>query len=287
MRNTKDNRRTMTKDDTMPDEKKPILEVNNIEVVYNDIIQVLRGVSLQVSEGSIVSLLGTNGAGKTTTLRAISGLLKPENGFIRDGYVRFDGTDITNVLGTRIVTLGAVMVPEGRRVFKHLTVDENIRAGSITRKDGSLKIKADHKKMYVHFPRLSKITNRLAGYCSGGEQQMIAIARALMAAPKMLMLDEPSLGLAPLLVKEIFENVQIINRELNTTILVVEQNARIALEISDYAYIMESGKIVLEGPAKELRNNPDVKEFYLGLTRVGGRKSFKEVKSYKRRKRWM
>jgi len=287
MRNTKDNRRTMTKDDTMPDEKRPILEVNNIEVVYNDIIQVLRGVSLQVSEGSIVSLLGTNGAGKTTTLRAISGLLKPENGFIRDGYVRFGGTDITNVLGTRIVTLGAVMVPEGRRVFKHLTVDENIRAGSITRKDGSLKIKADHNKMYVHFPRLSKITNRLAGYCSGGEQQMIAIARALMAAPKMLMLDEPSLGLAPLLVKEIFENVRIINRELNTTILVVEQNARIALEISDYAYIMESGKIVLEGPAKELRNNPDVKEFYLGLTRVGGRKSFKEVKSYKRRKRWM
>jgi branched-chain amino acid transport system ATP-binding protein len=277
----------MTQDDTMPAEKKPILEVNNIEVVYNDIIQVLRGVSLQVSEGSIVSLLGTNGAGKTTTLRAISGLLKPENGFIRDGYLRFDGNDITNVLGTRIVTLGAVMVPEGRRVFKHLTVDENIRAGSITRKDGSHKIKADHKKMYAHFPRLSKITNRLAGYCSGGEQQMIAIARALMAAPKMLMLDEPSLGLAPLLVKEIFENILTINQELNTTILVVEQNARIALEISDYAYIMESGRIVLEGPSKELRNNPDVKEFYMGLTRGGGRKSFKEVKSYKRRKRWM
>ncbi len=277
----------MAQDDTMPEEKKPILEVNNIEVVYNDIIQVLRGVSLQVAEGSIVSLLGTNGAGKTTTLRAISGLLKPENGFIRDGYLRFDGIDITNVLGTQIVTLGAVMVPEGRRVFKHLSVDENIRAGSITRKDGSLKIKADHRKMYAHFPRLSKITNRLAGYCSGGEQQMIAIARALMAAPKMLMLDEPSLGLAPLLVKEIFENIQTINRELNTTILVVEQNARIALEISDYSYIMESGRIVLEGPAQELQSNPDVKEFYMGLTRGGGRKSFKEVKSYKRRKRWM
>ena len=271
----------------MTDADNTLLEVNNIEVVYNDIIQVLRGVSLKVPQGSVVSLLGTNGAGKTTTLRAISGLLKPENGFIRDGYLRFDGTDITNVLGTEIVTLGAVMVPEGRRVFKHLTVDENIRVGSITRKDGAQNIRGDHKKMYDHFPRLSKITNRLAGYCSGGEQQMIAIARALMAAPKMLMLDEPSLGLAPLLVKEIFENVQAVNRELGTTILVVEQNARIALAISDYAYIMESGKIVLEGPSQTLQNNPDVKEFYMGLTRGGGRKSFKEVKSYKRRKRWM
>jgi branched-chain amino acid transport system ATP-binding protein len=264
-----------------------LLEVNNIEVVYNDIIQVLRGVSLKVPRRSIVSLLGTNGAGKTTTLRAISGLLKPENGFIRDGSLHFDGADITNVLGTHIVTLGAVLVPEGRRVFKHLTVDENIRAGSITRKDGSQKIKADYRKMYDHFPRLSKITNRLAGYCSGGEQQMIAIARALMASPKMLMLDEPSLGLAPLLVKEIFQNIQTINHDMDTTILVVEQNARIALDISDYAYIMESGKIVLEGPAKTLQNNPDVKEFYMGLTRGGGRKSFKAVKSYKRRKRWM
>jgi branched-chain amino acid transport system ATP-binding protein len=264
-----------------------LLEVNNIEVVYNDIIQVLRGVSLAVPKGGIVALLGTNGAGKTTTLRAISGLLKPENGFIRDGYVKFAGNDITNVLGTQVVRLGAVMVPEGRRVFKHLSVDENIRVGSITRKDGGQKIREDHKKMYDHFPRLANIPNRLAGYCSGGEQQMIAIARALMAAPEMLMLDEPSLGLAPLLVQEIFENVKVINKELNTTILVVEQNAKIALEVSDYAYIMESGKIVLEGDAHELRNNPDVKEFYMGITEGGGRKSFKEVKSYKRRKRWM
>ena len=264
-----------------------LLEVNNIEVVYNDIIQVLRGVSLHVTQGGIVALLGTNGAGKTTTLRAISGLLKPENGFIRDGYIKFADNDITNVLGTQVVRLGAIMVPEGRRVFKHLTVEENIRVGSITRKDGSQKIRADHDKMYDHFPRLAKITNRLAGYCSGGEQQMIAIARALMASPIMLMLDEPSLGLAPLLVKEIFENVQTINRELGTTILVVEQNAKIALQVSDYAYIMESGKIVLEGPSKELKNNPDVKEFYMGITQGGGRKSFKEVKSYKRRKRWM
>lgn len=263
------------------------LEVNNIEVVYNDIVQVLRGVSLTVPEGAIVALLGTNGAGKTTTLRAISGLLKPENGFIREGYIKFGGQDITNVLGTQVVKSGAVMVPEGRRVFKHLTVDENIRVGSITRRDRAQNIRDDHKLMYKHFARLGDITNRMAGYCSGGEQQMIAIARALMAAPKMLMLDEPSLGLAPLLVKEIFDNIELINREMNTTILVVEQNAKIALGISDYAYIMESGKIVLEGPSKELQENPDVKEFYMGITRGGGRKSFKEVKSYKRRKRWM
>jgi len=264
-----------------------LLYVNNIEVVYNDIIQVLGGVSLNIPEGKIVSLLGTNGAGKTTTLRAISGLLKPENGFIRDGYIKFMKKDITNILGTQIVKDGAVMVPEGRRVFKHLTVDENIRAGSITRKDGSKAVKKDMELMYEHFPRLKNITHRMAGYCSGGEQQMIAIARALMASPTMLMLDEPSLGLAPLLVKEIFENIQKINREMDTTILVVEQNAKIALAISDYAYIMESGKIVLEGTSEELQNNPDVKEFYMGITKGGGRKSFKNVKSYKRRKRWM
>jgi len=264
-----------------------LLDVNNIEVVYNDIVQVLRGVSLSVAEGSIVSLLGTNGAGKTTTLRAISGLLKPENGFIKDGYVKFEGHDITNVLGTHVVKLGAVMVPEGRRVFKHLTVDENIRVGSITRRDGAQSVRKDQDLMYDHFPRLARVTNRLAGYCSGGEQQMIAIARALMSSPKMLMLDEPSLGLAPLLVKEIFENVERINQEMDTTLLIVEQNAKIALNISTYAYIMESGKIVLEGPSKELKNNPDVKEFYMGITQGGGRKSFKDVKSYKRRKRWM
>jgi branched-chain amino acid transport system ATP-binding protein len=264
-----------------------LLEVNNIEVVYNDIIQVLRGVSLSVAEGSIVSLLGTNGAGKTTTLRAISGLLKPENGYIKDGFVKFEGNDITNVLGTHVVKLGAVMVPEGRRVFKHLTVDENIRVGSITRRDGTQNVRKDQDLMYDHFPRLARVTNRLAGYCSGGEQQMIAIARALMSAPKMLMLDEPSLGLAPLLVREIFENIERINQDMDTTLLIVEQNAKIALEISTYAYIMETGKIVLEGPSKELKNNPDVKEPYMGVTQGGGRKSFKDVKSYKRRKRWM
>ena len=171
-----------------------LLDVNNIEVVYNDIVQVLRGVSLNVAEGGIVALLGTNGAGKTTTLRAISGLLKPENGFIKDGFIKFEGNDITNVLGTHVVKLGAVMVPEGRRVFKHLTVDENIRVGSITRRDGTQNVRKDQDLMYDHFPRLARVTNRLAGYCSGGEQQMIAIARALMSAPKMLMLDEPTIG---------------------------------------------------------------------------------------------
>jgi branched-chain amino acid transport system ATP-binding protein len=264
-----------------------LLEVNNIEVVYHDIIQVLRGVSLSVPEGGIVALLGTNGAGKTTTLRAISGLLKPENGFIKEGHIYFRGVDITNRLGTEVVRQGAVMVPEGRRVFKHLTVEENIRAGSITRKDGAASVRADLKLMREHFPRLARVSNRLAGYCSGGEQQMIAIARALMARPRMLMLDEPSLGLAPLLVREIFENITRINQEMKTTILVVEQNAKVALEVSRYAYIMESGKIVLEGTSNELKNNPDVKEFYMGVTQGGRRKSFKEVKSYKRRKRWM
>ncbi|MEE4608177.1 MAG: ABC transporter ATP-binding protein [Desulfobacteraceae bacterium] len=273
--------------ETTPENGRPLLEVNNIEVVYNDIIQVLRGVSLKVPAGRVVALLGTNGAGKTTTLRAISGLLKPENGAVKDGYIKFAGQDITHVLGTAVVRLGAVMVPEGRRVFKHLTVDENIRVGSITRSDGGSAIRGDQRHMYTLFPRLANVTNRLAGYCSGGEQQMIAIARALMAAPRMLMLDEPSLGLAPLLVREIFDNVRHINQDLGTTILVVEQNAKIALDISDYAYIMESGKIVLEGDSAQLKNNPDVKEFYMGITEGGGRKSFKEVKSYKRRKRWM
>jgi branched-chain amino acid transport system ATP-binding protein len=265
----------------------PLLDVNNIEVVYNDIVQVLRGVSLTVRDGDIVALLGTNGAGKTTTLRAISGLLKPENGHVREGRIQFEGKEITNVLGTEVVKLGAVMVPEGRRIFKHLTVDENIRVGSVTRKDGAAAVKNDMETMYEFFPRLGRITHRMAGYCSGGEQQMVAIARALMAAPRMLMLDEPSLGLAPLLVKEIFERVAKINKELSTTILVVEQNAKIALEISNYAYIMESGKVVLEGASEELKKNPDVKEFYMGITKTGGRKSFKDVKSYKRRKRWM
>ena len=261
------------------------LEVNNIEVVYHDIIQVLRGVSLQVPRGKIVALLGTNGAGKTTTLRAISGLLKPENGSVREGSVTFEGEEVHNASGQTIVKSGIVQVPEGRRVFKHLSIEENLRVGSITRRDSAAAIKEDLERIYEIFPKLYNLRKRQAGYTSGGEQQMVAIGRALMAAPKLLLLDEPSLGLAPLLVKDIFERIKTVNSE-GTTVLVVEQNASVALSLADYGYIMEQGRIVLEGLASDLRTNPDVKEFYMGVTE-GGRKSFKEIKSYKRRKRWM
>jgi branched-chain amino acid transport system ATP-binding protein len=260
------------------------LSVNNIEVVYHDIVQVLRGVSLEVPKGKIVALLGTNGAGKTTTLKAISGLLKPENGSIRDGQVSFEGNRIDTLSAEGIVRRGIVQVPEGRRVFKHLSVEENLRVGSITGKGVA---KDDLERMYTYFPRLMQLRHRQAGYCSGGEQQMLAISRALMAHPQMLLLDEPSLGIAPLLVKEIFERVKHINREMGVTVMVVEQNANVALSHADYGYIMESGRIVLEGTASELKDNPDVREFYLGVTEGGGRKSYRDVKSYKRRKRWM
>jgi branched-chain amino acid transport system ATP-binding protein len=260
------------------------LTVNNIEVVYHDIIQVLRGVSLEVPKGKIVALLGTNGAGKTTTLKAISGLLKPENGSIRDGQISLASNRIDNLNAESIVRKGIVQVPEGRRVFKHLSVEENLRVGSITGKGNA---KADLERMYSYFPRLEQLRHRQAGYCSGGEQQMLAISRALMAHPELLLLDEPSLGIAPLLVKEIFERVKAINRDTGVTVLVVEQNANVALTHADYGYIMESGRIVLEGTSQELRDNPDVREFYLGVTEGGGRKSYREVKSYKRRKRWM
>ena len=201
----------------------------------------------------------------------------------KDGYVKFGGNDITNVLGTHVVKLGAVMVPEGRRVFKHLTVDENIRVGSITRKDGSQNVKKDVELMYEHFPRLARVTNRLAGYCSGGEQQMVAIARALMAAPKMLMLDEPSLGLAPFLVKEIFQNIQRINREMNATILLVEQNANVALRVSARGYVMEVGGMVMDGASDMLLESEDVKEFYLGKKEEGvrGRRRWKKRKTWR------
>jgi branched-chain amino acid transport system ATP-binding protein len=262
------------------------LEVNNIEVVYHDIVQVLRGVSLLVPRGKIVALLGTNGAGKTTTLRAISGLLKPENGAIIEGFVRFEGERIHMRRGQDIVKAGIVQVPEGRRVFKHLSVEENLRVGSITRRDGA-KIKEDLERVYELFPRLAELRTRQAGYTSGGEQQMTAIGRALMAAPKLLLLDEPSLGLAPLLVRDIFERIKAINRGEGTTILVVEQNANVALGVADYGYVMEQGRVVLEGTAAGLRANPDVKEFYMGLSESGGRKSFKSIKAYKRRRRWM
>ena len=270
---------------TRPQDLGPIqLTVNNIEVVYHDIVQVLRGVSLEIPKGKIVALLGTNGAGKTTTLKAISGLLKPENGSIRDGQVSLEGNRIDTLSAEGIVRKGIVQVPEGRRVFKHLTVEENLRVGSITGKGNA---KDDLARMYSYFPRLEQLRNRQAGYCSGGEQQMLAISRALMAHPQILLLDEPSLGIAPLLVKEIFERVKRINLEMGVTVMVVEQNANVALSHADYGYIMESGRIVLEGTASELKDNPDVREFYLGVTEGGGRKSYRDVKSYKRRKRWM
>ncbi|MFC4640282.1 ABC transporter ATP-binding protein [Deinococcus hohokamensis] len=260
------------------------LTINNVEVVYHDIIQVLRGVSLTVRAGRVTSLLGTNGAGKTTTLRAISGLLKPENGKIREGTVSFEGRILSGLGGTEVVKAGVVQVPEGRRVFKHLTVEENLRAGAIL---GRGHWSSDLERIYSYFPKLRALRHKQAGYTSGGEQQMIAIGRALMAHPKVLLLDEPSLGLAPLLVAEIFDNVRQINRQEGVGVLVVEQNASIALRHSDYGYVMEGGRIVMEGESAALADNPDVKEFYLGVTEHGGRKSFRDVKSYKRRKRWM
>ncbi|WP_295818137.1 ABC transporter ATP-binding protein [uncultured Deinococcus sp.] len=260
------------------------LTVNNVEVVYHDIIQVLRGVSLTVQAGRVTSLLGTNGAGKTTTLRAISGLLRPENGRVREGTVRFGGQTLSTLTGTDVVKAGVVQVPEGRRVFKHLTVEENLRAGAIL---GRGQWHADLERIYTYFPKLPALRHKQAGYTSGGEQQMLAIGRALMAHPKVLLLDEPSLGLAPLLVAEIFENIRAINRDEGLSVLVVEQNAHVALRNSDYGYVMEGGKIVMEGDSAQLASNPDVKEFYLGVTEHGARKSFRDVKSYKRRKRWM
>lgn len=260
------------------------LTVNNVEVVYHDIIQVLRGVSLTVRAGSVTALLGTNGAGKTTTLRAISGLLKPENGRILEGTVTFGGRTLSALGGTEVVKSGVVQVPEGRRVFKHLSVEENLRAGAIL---GRGDWRSDLERIYTYFPKLRTLRTRQAGYTSGGEQQMLAIGRALMAHPRVLLLDEPSLGLAPLLVAEIFENVRRINREEGLGVLVVEQNAHIALRNSDYGYVMEGGRIVMEGQSAQLADNPDVREFYLGVTEHGQRRNFRDVKSYKRRKRWM
>jgi len=263
-----------------------MLSLNNVEVIYNKVILVLKGMSLQVPEGQIVGLLGANGAGKTTTLKAISGLLKPEDGEVTDGTIEFMGQPIHNRDPEDIVRMGIFQVMEGRRVFEHLTVEENLIAGAYTRRDrGSLR--NDLEMVYTYFPRLKERHDKVAGYLSGGEQQMLAIGRALMANPKLVLLDEPSLGLAPLLVQEIFNIIQRINKEQGTTILLVEQNANLTLQVADYAYIMESGRIVLEGTPAELKENADVREFYLGLTEVGKRKSYRDVKHYKRRKRWL
>lgn len=262
-----------------------LLTLNNVEVIYDDVILVLRGLSLAVPEGKIVALLGSNGAGKSTTLKAVSGLLPTEHGEVTDGKILFDGKDITHLDAAQRVGLGLSLCMEGRHVFEHLTVEENLIAGAYFR--GRIDTKADLDMVYGLLPKLADMQGRVAGYLSGGEQQMLAIARALMAKPKLLMLDEPSLGLAPLLVKEIFAFIKKINEEMGLTVLVIEQNARRALEVADHGYIMEQGRIVLEGSAADLTDNPDVKEFYLGLGESGGRKSFRDVKHYKRRKRWL
>ncbi|MDG4657482.1 ABC transporter ATP-binding protein [Ectobacillus antri] len=262
-----------------------MLKVNNLEVMYDKVILVLKGMSMEVPKGKIVALLGSNGAGKTTTLKAISGLLKSENGQVTDGYVEFDGERISTLDAEQVVKKGVFQCMEGRRVFEHLSVEDNLYAGAHTRKDRS-QLKHDLEKVYHYFPKLEMLKNRQAGYLSGGEQQMLAIGRGMMARPKVLLLDEPSLGIAPLLVKEIFSIIKRINEEEGTTILVVEQNANVALSIAHYGYIMENGRIVMDGPVEQLLANQDVKEFYLG-TSQGGRKNYREVKSYKRRKRWL
>lgn len=263
----------------------PVLSLNNVEVIYNDVILVLKGLSIQVNQGTIVALLGSNGAGKSTTLKAISGLLKPEDGAVTDGEILFEGQPIHNADPARIVRQGIFQVMEGRRIFEHLTVEENLRAGGYIQ--GAGKNRQIMEMIYNYFPRLKERRNQVAGFLSGGEQQMLAIGRALMADPKVILLDEPSLGLAPLLVREIFHIVQRINEEQGKTILLVEQNAHHALSVAHYAYIMENGRVVLDGTPEELANNADVREFYLGLTEVGKRKSYREVKHYKRRKRWL
>ncbi|GAA5163997.1 ABC transporter ATP-binding protein [Ornithinimicrobium tianjinense] len=262
-----------------------LLSLNNVEVIYDDVILVLRGLSLTVAEGQIVALLGSNGAGKSTTLKAVSGLLPSEHGEVTDGTISFRGEDITRVDAAQRVTRGMSLCMEGRHVFEHLSVAENLVAGAYTR--SGKESAEDLDKVYEFFPKLADMRARIAGYLSGGEQQMLAIGRALMARPTLLMLDEPSLGLAPLLVQEIFGYIKRLNTETGLTVLVIEQNARRALEVADHGYIMEQGRIVLEGPAAELRENPDVKEFYLGLGEEGGRKSYRDVKHYKRRKRWL
>ena len=267
-----------------PSAAEVVLDLNNVEVIYEEVILVLRGLSMQVAQGRIVALLGSNGAGKTTTLKAICGLLPSEHGEITDGDITFGGNRITHADAAAIVRLGISLVMEGRRVFEHLTVHENLVAGAHTRRDDYAE---DLDMVYAYFPRLGDLRSRTAGYLSGGEQQMLAIGRALMARPRLMMLDEPSLGLAPMLVAEIFGIVERLNRELGTTVLLVEQNARRALDIAHHGYIMEQGRIVLEGPARDLAENPDVKEFYLGIGESGKRRSYRDVKHYKRRKRWL
>ena len=263
-----------------------MLQVSNIEVVYVNVIQVLRGVSLQVGDGKIIALLGANGAGKTTTLKAISGMLKTEEGEVTDGIIDFNGKRIDRYGPEDVAAMGITQVMEGRRVLEHLSVEENLLIGAYRRKDRA-GVKKDVEMVFNWFPKIKQLRHRMSGYLSGGEQQMLVIGRSLMGHPKLMLLDEPSLGLAPLLVQEIYEIIGRINAEQKMAILLVEQNARAALGIADYGYVMENGRVVLEGPAENLRDNQDVQEFYMGLSTAGSRKSYRDVKHYHRKKRWL
>jgi len=263
-----------------------ILSLNNIEVVYDRVILVLKGVSLKVARGGIVALLGANGAGKTTTLKAISNLLQAERGAVTKGSIEFDGQQVHELSPSKLVRRGAIQVMEGRHCFAHLTIEENLLAGAFTRPDSIAAVRRDLDKVYGYFPRLRQRRHALAGYTSGGEQQMCALGRALMSRPKLILLDEPSMGLAPQIVEEIFEIVKGLNESEGVSFLLAEQNAMLALRYARYGYILENGRLVLDGDANTLRENEDVKEFYLGIA-AGARKSFRDAKHYRRRKRWL
>ncbi|QCP86059.1 ABC transporter ATP-binding protein [Cereibacter sphaeroides] len=263
-----------------------LLEVNNIEVIYNHVILVLKGVSLQVPKGGVTALLGGNGAGKTTTLKAISNLLRSERGEVTKGAILYRGERVQDLDPATLVRRGVIQVMEGRHCFEHLTVEENLLTGAYTRKDGRAAVMDDLEMVYTYFPRLRERRKSQAGYTSGGEQQMVAMGRALMSRPEMILLDEPSMGLAPQLVEQIFEIVRAVNEGEGVTFLLAEQNTNVALRYAHTGYILESGRVVMEGTAQELRENPDVKEFYLGMSDKG-RKSFRDVRSYRRRKRWL
>ncbi len=263
-----------------------ILQVNNIEVIYNHVILVLKGVSLSVPKGGIIALLGGNGAGKTTTLKAISNLLHSERGEVTKGAILYHGRPVMQLDPAELVRRGVIQVMEGRHCFEHLSVEENLLTGAFTRRDGARAVQQDLEMVYSYFPRLKERRKSLAGYISGGEQQMVAIGRALMSRPETILLDEPSMGLAPQLVEEIFGIVKNLNEQEGVSFLLAEQNTNVALKYAHYGYILESGRVVMDGPAAELRENPDVKEFYLGISEKG-RKSFREVRSYRRRKRWL
>ena len=267
-------------------DRQGLLSINNIEVIYDHVILVLKGVSLEVFQGSIVAILGANGAGKTTTLKAISNLLQAERGEVTKGSIEFEGQAVHSLTPNELVKMGCIQVMEGRHVFEHLTTEENLLTGAYTRHDGRSGIRRDLEQVYHYFPRLKERRSSQAGYTSGGEQQMMAIGRALMSRPKMILLDEPSMGLAPQLVEEIFEIVKDLNQKEGVSFLLAEQNTNIALKYATYGYILENGRVVMDGTAEDLKNNEDVKEFYLGVG-AEGRANFRDVKHYRRRKRWL